>query len=875
MNAPLPRPQQSGSLPPRWTLWPKLAVRELRNNLRFSVFFVVNLALGLAGFIALDSFQVSLDRHLARNSKAILTADLSLSSNTPFEPEVLNRLRTLLPEDHRETRRVAFFTMVAGADRSRLVQLIAVDEGFPFYGGLRLAHKGVADADWVRRELLEGGKLWAYPELLNALGLEVGEQLQIGDREFEIAAAITEDASSAFNSFGVAPRVYIGLSQVESTGLLTTKSRIRFQRLYWLPEDTDLEHLSQQLQQEIRNLSGETSRIRVQTHDGASENLGRVLGYLNDYLGLIALIALFLASIGAAYLFRSYLRQRFREMAILMSLGAQRSETVQVVLWQLGLLGTAAALVAIVGAVLILPALPWLLAEFLPPGFETSFNLRNLGLAFVMGSLGSIAFCLPVLTRLQLVQPLSLFHEHLGLRSVGGRWRFRDVGAYLPLIFVYWGLAVWQAQSWIVGSAFIGMLFGSILVLGLLGWGLLSLLQLAGPSFGTMGRLAFRNLSRNRLGSISCFLAIAVGTLLINLVPQIHNGLQEEVARPEGVKVPSLFLFDIQPEQVDPVQGMLAQHGTALDHLSPLVRARLEAVNGTPFRTELDGQVLTREQEGDRRFRSRGINLSYRTALSNSERIVSGRPLAASYDPLSSEPPELSLEERFASRLGLRLGDLLTFDVLGVPVEGRVVNFRQVKWNSFQPNFFILFQPGVLEEAPASFLGSISRLDDQQRLTIQNIVVQEFPNVSVIDVTRIVTRILQISDQMSLAIRMMAWLSILVGLVVVYSIARHEVQTRQWELNLLKVLGARFQDVRTLVLLEFGLLGFFAALFGLLLSLAMSYALAWQFFGRLWMLAWEVSVASVIGVSLLSMGVALLAASGTLRQKPLALLRAV
>jgi putative ABC transport system permease protein len=320
---------------------------------------------------------------------------------------------------------------------------------------------------------------------------------------------------------------------------------------------------------------------------------------------------------------------------------------------------------------------------------------------------------------------------------------------------------------------------------------------------------------------------------------------------------------------------MLAQHGTALDHLSPLVRARLEAVNGTPFRTELDGQVLTREQEGDRRFRSRGINLSYRTALSNSERIVSGRPLAASYDPLSSEPPELSLEERFASRLGLRLGDLLIFDVLGVPVEGRVVNFRQVKWNSFQPNFFILFQPGVLEEAPASFLGSISRLDDQQRLTIQNIVVQEFPNVSVIDVTRIVTRILQISDQMSLAIRMMAWLSILVGLVVVYSIARHEVQTRQWELNLLKVLGARFQDVRTLVLLEFGLLGFFAALFGLLLSLAMSYALAWQFFGRLWMLAWEVSVASVIGVSLLSMGVALLAASGTLRQKPLALLRAV
>ena len=875
MNVPLPRPQQSGALPPRWTLWPKLAVRELRNHLRFSVFFVVNLALGLAGFIALDSFQVSLDRHLARNSKAILTADFSLSSHTPFEPETLEQLRALLPENHTETRRVVFFTMVAGADRSRLVQLIAVDEGFPFYGGLKLANGGNASADLVRQKLLQDGKLWAYPELLTALGLKVGERLQIGDREFEIADAITEDASSAFNTFGVAPRVYIGFSQVESTGLLTTKSRIRFQRLFQVPEDTDLAELAQQLRQEIRSFSGDAPRIRVQTHKGASENLGRVLGYLNDYLGLIALIALFLASIGAAYLFRSYLRQRFREMAILMSLGAQRSETVQVVLWQLGILGTAAALVAIVGAVLILPTLPWLLAEFLPPGFETSFNLRNLGLAFVMGSLGSIAFCLPVLTRLQLVQPLSLFHEHLGLRNVGGRWRLRDAGAYLPLILVYWGLAMWQAQSWIVGSAFIAMLVGSLLVLGLLAWGLLALLQLAGPSLGTMGRLAFRNLARNRLGSISCFLAIAVGTLLINLVPQIHNGLQEEVSRPEGVKVPSLFLFDIQPEQVQPVQSVLAQHDTKLNHLSPLVRARLETVNGKAFQTELNGQVLTREQERERRFRSRGINLSYRTMLSNSERITSGRSLADAYDPLSSEPPELSLEVRFAARLGLRLGDLLTFDVLGVPVEGRVVNFRQVKWNSFQPNFFILFQPGVLEEAPASFLGSVSGLDDQQRLDLQNAVVQEFPNVSVIDVTRIVTRILQVSDQMSLAIRMMAWLSILVGLVVVYSIARHEVQTRQWELNLLKVLGARFQDVRTLVLLEFGLLGFFAALFGLLLSLAMSYALAWQFFERLWVLSWQVSVASVVGVSLLSMVVALLAASGTLRQKPLALLRAV
>ena len=177
--------------------------------------------------------------------------------------------------------------------------------------------------------------------------------------------------------------------------------------------------------------------------------------------------------------------------------------------------------------------------------------------------------------------------------------------------------------------------------------------------------------------------------------------------------------------------------------LSPLIRARLVSVNGEPFQREMDDsnrQMLTREEERERRFRSRGLNVSYRPDLFNSEKIVAGTPLSNDYDFDSGLPAEISIEERYASRLDLEMGDLLVFDVQGIPVEGKIVNLRQVKWNSFQPNFFILFQTGVLEDAPASFLGSVSGLDAASRISVQTRIIKEFPNVSVIDVTRIVGR---------------------------------------------------------------------------------------------------------------------------------------
>src|SRR5690606_22802357 len=255
----------------------------------------------------------------------------------------------------------------------------------------------------------------------------------------------------------------------------------------------------------------------------------------------------------------------------------------------------------------------------------------------------------------------------------------------------------------------------------------------------------------------------------------------------------------------------------------------------------------------------RTYNLTYQDRLKESETLLRGVAWDGPWDPASDELPGISIEENFAQRMGFRIGDELGFDVLGVPISGRIVNTRRVDWNSFQPNFFISFQPGVLDPAPKTFVAAISNVAEDDRIAVQNAIVLAFPNISIINVTQIIARVLDITEQISWAIKVMAWLSILAGLVVLFSIARYEVKSRFWEINLLKILGANFRDVKSIVEIEFGILGFAAAITGVILSLAMSYSISWFVFDNLWRFSAGTTSFSVLAITALSVVTALLA----------------
>lgn len=847
-------------------LWLRLAYKEISNNFRFSLFFVINLSIGLIGFIALDSFKTSIDRHLENNSKSILTADVRISSRFPLTETEYRFTDEILPSrDYETSDQISFMSMVAGRDNSRMSQLIGIDTTYPQYGDIVLERAGPVSESNAREELVAGDHVWVADELMIVLDLEIGDTLRIGEKDFTVTDVILEDPSSTISVMSNFPPIYMGLEQIRSTGLIQLGSRISYSRFYKFPRGLDVTGLEEIFQDREREVFRDQRRISFDTHEEESEDLGRILGYMNDYLGLIALIALFLAGVGAAYLFRSFFTSRFKDMAILMCLGATPKEAYKMTLVQIVLLGAASALIACVVAWLALPLLPLLFTEFLPRGFINEMTLSSLVLALFMGTGGSIICCLPILSKIYELNPIGLFHENVEPNRT--RHLRRQLMSYAPILLVFWGLAMWQAQSLLIGTLFVLGFLAAILILGAIAWAILY----ACGSFSKVSvvtrKIALRNLSRNRLGAISCFLAIGLGALLINLIPQIQKGLEKEITQPDDFTVPDFFMFDIQPDQLEPLESILAERGYALSFLSPMISARLEEVNGLVI-DEVE------ETPDEQLLRRRTYNLTYQDALKNSETLIEGELWNGPWEFGSDEPPGISVEGEFAERMGLSIGDTMTFDVQSVPVTGRVMNLRRVDWNSFQPNFFISFQPGVLDPAPKTFVAAISDVAEADMIPIQNSIVGELPNVSVINVTQIVARLLDITGQISWAIRVMAYLSIFAGLVVLFSIARYEVKSRFWEINLLKILGANFRDVKSIIQIEFGILGLCAALTGVTLSLLMSYAISWTLFDSLWGFSWPLTLFSILAISALSVLTALAATLSVLRQKPLQLLRA-
>ncbi len=904
----------------------RLAIKHLLRNQGFSLFFILNLSIGLAGFIALNSFNYSIQKHLRNNLKEILTADLAVSSSRPLNQIEIKTIETTLGNDKQESRQISFFSMVSGNNLSRLARLIAVDNKFPLYGSILMKKKqsgdaknsknsshnpGIRAAGPLKNNLESGpdssvqeknnisyninGTLpvtWISQDLAISLNIKPGDTLRIGTMDFVVDDIVISSPGSAVTPVEFAPNVYIGISHLNRTGLMGFGSRVKYTRYYRFMtlKDKAIKAKNMALREAINPLFEGEPLIRVYDSEDVNQNLGRVFGYFTGYMGLVAIVALFLAGIGTAYLFRGYLNARLKEIAILMSLGAGRMDAWFLLLCQLLTLGLIATILSVMLSFGLLPLFPEILKDLIPHNFQTTANPESLIMASFLGTIGSVIFCLPVFVRIQALKPLVLLQGLDKLNHIKPPILLQIL-SFFPAVIAFWILAVSQAVSFQRGTLFFMGFIGVMLIMSLIARAILSLIRRLSNTNHVIQKIAFRNLYRNKLSFISCFVTIAMGAFLINIIPQIKSGIQDEISRPQGLKIPGFFLIDIQPEQLNPLEVFLKERGEPLTNASPMVRGRINQVNGVGFYDRFDEKkngIMTKglrninqnekiKDSRQRHFRRREFNFSWREKLDISETIVKGKPLSKiPWDFAAGRGMsgfmEISLEEGFADRFNLKIGDVMRFDIHGIPLEGRIVNLRKVRWNSFQPNFFILFQKGVLDDAPKTYLASIPQMPSDRKMPLQNALAREFPNISVLDVNQAVKQLLKITDRLSFSINFMAWLAILAGLVVLFSIVRQETRGRSWEINLLKVLGAGFSDVRSIILFEFGFLGFSASFFAILLSLGCSYAISWLFFGRLWSFPWSYTLFCFGSITLICIGTALLAAGRVIRQKPAAML---
>ncbi|MFN2375884.1 MAG: ABC transporter permease [Candidatus Binatia bacterium] len=847
----------------------RLALRDLAHQKAFSIFFVVNLALGLTGALLLDSLQGSVTRTLAERSRSMLGGDLRVSSTRALAAGEVAAMDAAAGASS-STDLVQLYSMVSGRTHARLVELRGVDRRFPLHGSIVLAGAGTADAA-AHERLEKGAEAWADPSLLDQLGIALGDEIRVGTGTFRVTDTLLRDTGLSVRAASLAPRLYVSRALVEETGLIRTGSRIEYQHLAALPAGTDADAAARAM----RGASSD-ARVRVTSHDEAVQEMTGAYSRVTRYLGLVSLVALALSGVASAYLFHAFLGRRLADLAILRSLGATRRSGQALLLMEVALLASLAAAVAVAFVTLMLPAVAALLSDLLPAELDLGVSAREAFVAFVVAiALGPVS-CLPLLARLGTLRVSELFQEqlHFGLRR--GR---RDVLWALPAVALVVGLAVARVGDLRQGLWFSGGLLVALALASATGRLLLPLVARAGSRSRVSVRLALRRLSPRRRESRTAFVALTLAALLLVLPPQMRAILMNQLHPPGQDVIPSLFLFDIQPEQAEPLREHLAAAGTAWQRLAPMVRARLvsindKAVGGADVPAEgpsrdLRDESAPRDPAEAQRLGSRHYNLTWQGELHTTEKLVAGSPFSGTWQADSGALPEISMEKDFARRLGVGLGDRLRFDVQGVPIDGRVVNLREVDWTSLQPNFFVSFQPGVLEDAPSVFLASVPSLAREDRDRLQVSIVEKFPNVSMIDVTRGVERALTLLSQLRWAVAATAWTALAVGLLLVFAIARDEAERRRWDFNLMKVLGARHGLLRASVAVEFAVLGAVAAAVGIAIGVAGAAAIALGVLEVPWQPAWLPLLLVAVVMPLVAAVTARLAMRRVLREKPL------
>lgn len=845
----------------------RLGWRGLTRHRRFSLLFVVNLTLALTGLLLIGSFGTSLSRHLDTHLREILTADLVVQSARPLTEQETALSHTLAGPGSRLSRQISLYTMVKSGKGSKLAEIVAIDAAFPLYGSF--LSSGASIDDQLPGSLQHQRQIAMSRDAARSLALAPGDLLHIGQVGFTLAAFLDRDPGATVAGLTLAPKIYLGLPQVLDSGLIRFGSRVSYQTFIRLPDSGQTAAVATRLTAALAELSPRAPEVRVSTTVDVNRRLGRVIDSFASFLGLAAMVALGLAGLAAAFLFRDHLRSRLRETAILLSLGASRRQCLLLSMGELALLGLTAAGCAIALTWQLLPVFGRLFVGLVPADLHLRIDPLAAFMILLLGTLGSLVFCLPVYRRLLDVRPSWLLREEIDSAAASRKGPWIQLVALLPGLGLLLLLAVLLSHTLLQGLGFLAGMLGVVVL-----FALIARLFFAGcrrwsgtPSL--TGRIVWRNLYRNRYAASAAFVALGMALLLANLIPQMERGLAAEIGQPEGLELPDLFLVDVQEDQRESLHNFFQGEAAALSPLAPMVQGRIVSINGLPF-------SRWRQQHGngdDRGLRRTEFNFSSRDGLDASETVVKGEPMPATPWPATANQPfAISMEEEFGERLHVGIGDRMVVDILGIEMEGQVVNLRKVRWNSFQPNFFMLVQKGVLEDAPKTYLASVSRVGKDTKEALVDRLTAAFPNVSVLDVRATVEQLNRIAGQLSQSLRFMAGLAMAIGLVTVIAIIRQEVLRREREIDLLRVLGAGSARIGLVLALEFAALAAAPALAALLFSILGSLAVSWSMFDRLWPFQWRPAALLLLAAISTCILTALMAAGSVIRRRPTALL---
>ncbi len=776
----------------------RLLGRELRSGelrLLFAALVVAVAAVSAVGF-----FGDRVRQGLQREAQQMMGGDLVLTADHP------------LPEGYREAARqhrlqmaetLVFPSMVMAGGQAQLADIKAVSSAYPLRGSLgRSTGNGEPVLDSASGPAV--GSVWLDERLAGALGAAPGESVRVGSSQLPVAAMLTREPDRGINFFSLAPRLMMHLDDVPATGLIQFGARIRYHLL--LAGDTrDVVDYRKWL--EPRLAHGE----KLEDASNARPEIRSVLDRAERFLGLATLLTVILSAVAAALAARRYMQRHLDACAVMRCLGMTHGRLLRfhaaLFLWLAVLAGLVGSAIGFLAHFALMRWLAQILGLDLPPAGWLPL-LPGLGVAAVL----LFGFAFPPLLQLARVPTLRVLRRELGAPQPS------LLGGYLFGLLLLAGLIVWVAGNLRLGLLAVAGFGGALLTFWVVAR--LSIAAVArlrgGAGFGW--RQGVASLSRHAPSAAVQVVALAIGLMAMLLLTVVRGDLLATWQNSVPADAPNRFIINIQPEQRAALAAELKAMGIRAE-LLPMVRARLVRIGGQAV-----SPASYPDDERAQRLIEREFNLSWRADLPDGNRLVAG----TWFKPDDAGQGLASVEEGLAKTLGIRPGDELVFMVAGIEKTLRVSNLRKLAWDSMRVNFFVLAPPGVIEDAPASYITSFYLPPEQAAAA--SALVKRFPNLTLIDVEALVRQLQTVVGQVASAIQFVFLFALLAGAIVLYSALLTAFDERRYELAVMRALGAQRRQLERAMRVELAVIGALAGLFAALGALGLGTLVSRQVF---------------------------------------------
>lgn len=740
--------------------------REWRSPSLLIVWLALTLA--VACVLALGTISDRMEKGLSQQSRDFLAGDRVLSAAHPV-PE--GWLLEAKQQGLTVSRQLSFMTMTFAGDRPQLADVKATDLAYPLYGKLETQPAGAR---------LEPGTVLVAPRLLSLLGVKVGDRLEVGDTSLNIVGEVIQEPDSGFNPFQTSPRILINLTDVEKTGAIQPGSRLTY-RYMFAGSPQAVAQFSDWLTPQLKP---EQRWYGLQESGGA---LGKSLQRAQQFLLLSALLTLLLSIAAVAVAMGHYCRSRYDLVAVLKTLGAGRRALRRLIIGQwlavLVLAGLCGSLIGLLFEGILVRLLSPVLPAALPAAGAWPW-------VWSMGSLVLISLLVGIRPYRQLLatQPLRVLRRDVSANV----WPLRY---FIPVMMV---IVVGLLALLMGGNSLLWAILGGMVVLalllGVIGWGGLLLLRRLTVTRLSL-RLAINRLLRQPWMTLTQLAAFSLSFMLLALLLVLRGDLLDRWQQQLPPDSPNYFLLNMTPQQVPQVTEFLAQHQITPATFYPIVRVRLSEIN-----QQLATERVHEDDPGGEAV-NRELNLTWQQDLPAHNILTAGQ-----WPPKADE---VSMEQGIADRLGIKIGDKLTFSGDTQSFEATVSSIRQVDWESLRPNFYFIFPPGALDKQPQTWLTSFRYQGDGEALTQLN---RQFPTLSLLDIGAMLKQVGQVLQQVSRALEVMVVLVIICGTLLLLAQVQVGMRQRRQELVVYRTLGASKRLLRGTLWWEFALLGLVAGL---------------------------------------------------------------